>query len=276
MSTFLKALKEHYKQYEGNFNYENMLNAELDISRFYIFADQISNHFDLKGAIILSSGCGTAGDLFAFMDRGAKKTFGIETSHELAKLAYKRFEGTPYKPRVTIQVYDGYILPYPCNTFDIVVSMHVIEHTRSPKLYLEELFRVLKPGGILFLDVPNRYYHIEQHTNIPYIHYLPTFLRDQLIKFLLRPAFTNSLDQDTRYKLETYIDVHFPSPGYILWIYKKNFKAKHNLQLADAFFFSYSSDRLSYKYCIGGYLIGPARKQTTFRIVIRKLLCKDL
>jgi len=275
MTAFKDAINEYYKPYEGQFNYENMVNGQLDYSRFYVIADEISNYYAMENAVVLSSGCGTAGDLYTFMEKGAKFTVGIETSHELAKLAYIRFAESPFASQVHLHVYDGSILPYSSNTFNIVFSMHVIEHTKNPKLYLGELLRVLKPGGILFLDVPNRYYHIEQHTNIPYIHYLPTSLRDQLIKFLLRPAFTNSLDQDTRYKLETYIDVHFPSPSYILRIYKKIFKAKHNLQLEDAYFFSYSSYRLSYKYFIGGYLIGPSRKQTTFRIVIRKLLCKE-
>jgi SAM-dependent methyltransferase len=48
-------------------------------------------------------------------------------------------------------------LPYASDRFDLVVSMDVIEHLPGPALlpWLRELFRVTKPGGLLFLTTPN-------------------------------------------------------------------------------------------------------------------------
>ncbi|MDQ3393883.1 MAG: class I SAM-dependent methyltransferase [Bacteroidota bacterium] len=43
----------------------------------------------------------------------------------------------------------------PDNTFDVVVSFQVIEHIRDDKFFLEEIHRVLKPGGTAFLTTPN-------------------------------------------------------------------------------------------------------------------------
>jgi len=37
---------------------------------------------------------------------------------------------------------------------DAVIMAHVLEHTHSPKKYLGEAFRILKPGGILAITVP--------------------------------------------------------------------------------------------------------------------------
>ncbi|MFC2036378.1 class I SAM-dependent methyltransferase [Chloroflexota bacterium] len=39
--------------------------------------------------------------------------------------------------------------------FDIVVMNHVIEHLPDPKSYLDEVYRVLKPGGVLCISTPN-------------------------------------------------------------------------------------------------------------------------
>lgn len=50
-------------------------------------------------------------------------------------------------------------LPYPDNTFDVVFSSHVIEHVPNNAKAIEEIHRVLKPGGINFLVVPTRTSH---------------------------------------------------------------------------------------------------------------------
>ena len=40
-------------------------------------------------------------------------------------------------------------------SFDLVVMFHVIEHVNSPRAALEEIYRVLKPQGFLFIETPN-------------------------------------------------------------------------------------------------------------------------
>jgi len=51
----------------------------------------------------------------------------------------------------------GAPLPYASGRFDLVVSMDVIEHLPEPALlpWLVELFRITKPGGLVFLTTPN-------------------------------------------------------------------------------------------------------------------------
>lgn len=41
------------------------------------------------------------------------------------------------------------------NSFDVIISFQVIEHIKNDKLFLEEIHRVLKPGGIALLTTPN-------------------------------------------------------------------------------------------------------------------------
>jgi ubiquinone/menaquinone biosynthesis C-methylase UbiE len=58
-------------------------------------------------------------------------------------------------------------LPFEDDTFDIVHSHHVFEHVADPLLAAQEAFRVLKPGGIFLVEVPNQFQNIR-------------FFRDQL------------------------------------------------------------------------------------------------
>ena len=43
----------------------------------------------------------------------------------------------------------------PENSFDIITFWHVLEHLSSPDITLKEAYRILKPGGFLFLSTPN-------------------------------------------------------------------------------------------------------------------------
>lgn len=78
------------------------------------------------------------------------------------------------------------MVPYPDNSFDIIISNMVIEHTREHQKHLNEIHRLLKRGGIAYLGAPNSIYPIEPHYQIPLIHYLPQSLRLKILKFFQR------------------------------------------------------------------------------------------
>lgn len=62
---------------------------------------------------------------------------------------------------------DAHCLAFPDATFDGVALMHVLEHVERPQVVLSEICRVLKPNGLLFLDVP--FLHEIHHA--PHDHY---------------------------------------------------------------------------------------------------------
>jgi ubiquinone/menaquinone biosynthesis C-methylase UbiE len=49
------------------------------------------------------------------------------------------------------------------NSFDSVVSFQVIEHIQDDTLFLKEIHRVLKPGGLALLTTPNRPYSLSRN-----------------------------------------------------------------------------------------------------------------
>lgn len=57
---------------------------------------------------------------------------------------------------VTVRQADATALPYDSNTFDMVMTAHMLEHLPDPAVALREMVRVLKPGGRLLVCVTGR------------------------------------------------------------------------------------------------------------------------
>ncbi len=58
------------------------------------------------------------------------------------------------------QLFDGKKLPFEDDEFDVVVSFQVIEHVPDDIAFLNEIKRVLKVGGELYVATPNRSYRL--------------------------------------------------------------------------------------------------------------------
>jgi ubiquinone/menaquinone biosynthesis C-methylase UbiE len=54
------------------------------------------------------------------------------------------------------EVNNALSLSYPEQTFDLIVSCEVIEHVGQPEKMVQEMFRVLKPGGVVIMTFPSR------------------------------------------------------------------------------------------------------------------------
>lgn len=65
------------------------------------------------------------------------------------------------------------VLPFEDSTFDIVISNHVIEHVTDQQKHLDEIFRVLKKGGYVYVATPSRLWITDPHYRLPFINWMP-------------------------------------------------------------------------------------------------------
>lgn len=95
---------------------------------------------------VLDIGCG-AGNYLLFMKKLGWSAWGVEIEGSVCKRLRER----------GVQMHHGelYEADYPDNFFDWVTMNHSLEHVPNPRAVLVEVRRILKPGGSVFIGVPN-------------------------------------------------------------------------------------------------------------------------
>jgi 2-polyprenyl-3-methyl-5-hydroxy-6-metoxy-1,4-benzoquinol methylase len=132
--------------------YKNYFKIEkehwLMVVRRMIVRDALRSQVNKKPEEIkvLDFGCGSG----IFVDELAKQGYqahGLDISEEAVH--FGQLQGIQ-----NLGVIDSHKINFPDNTFDAVVTLDVLEHLEDEKWALDEIRRVLKPGGVAIIMVP--------------------------------------------------------------------------------------------------------------------------
>ncbi len=118
--------------------------------RYHLLKNEASKVVKFAGknsGKVLDVGCGTGDRLDAFRRKGFE-VYGVEPSQS-AKHA---------REFLKLNVIEGdlFSADFQDNFFDVVTLYHVLEHTHNPMKVCEEIRRILKEGGFLVIQVPNK------------------------------------------------------------------------------------------------------------------------
>ena len=139
----------------------------------------ILDHLPENAHKILDGGCGRGAYVIALRENGGLAAYGVE--HQAEKLVDQH----PDAAEGAILRGDLEELGIRGGEFDAVVLNEVLEHVPSDRRALEEVHRVLRPGGTLLVMSPNRLYPFESHgvrlrrsgralpVSVPFIPYVP-------------------------------------------------------------------------------------------------------
>ncbi len=135
-----------------------------------------------KSAKVLEIGCNDGGFLQVLKELGFENVMGVEPAQDAVDLAKQRnlnVIGTYFNKEVAKDILSSF------GQVDFLVSRQMLEHITDLDEMKEAMRMVLKPGGLLFIEVPNFEFNLsvadysgiwEEHSNY--------FTKDSLSKFM--------------------------------------------------------------------------------------------
>lgn len=163
-----------------------MPHAVLDIATRKLKAKKIETLLNVQkdqSYSLLEVGTGSGGIAHYFANFANKK-FNVKAVDVIDnRLVSEGFD---------FQLVSGVSLPFPDESFDIVLTNHVIEHVGSQDeqiAHLKELARVLKKTGVGYLAVPNRWMLVEPHYKLIFLSWLPRTIRTPYLRLMGKGSF---------------------------------------------------------------------------------------
>ncbi len=177
---YMHALDARLESYDAYIEYQRQ-----EAKRALPFLAQF---FDVTNARVLEVGTGRGGKAIACAQAGMCVT-ALDVDAEALRMGVEAAQraGTA----INFLVSDGAHLPFCADSFDAVLLDSVIEHVADPLALLQECYRVLKQGGIVFVVFPPFYGplsgHLDDYILIPWFHLLPRRIVKQHLFSLDQP-----------------------------------------------------------------------------------------
>lgn len=128
------------------------------------------------GKTVLDIGCGGGGKTCYYATFGPKKMIGIDIVPHYAEEGNAFAKEKGLADVVSFMTGDAARMDFADNTFDTIIMNDAMEHVGEPEKTLEACFRVLKPGGHLYINFPPYYHpygaHLSDAIGIPWVHAL--------------------------------------------------------------------------------------------------------
>lgn len=150
------------------------------------FAPKLLNSVDREVSRVFDFGCGSgSGSIALAMMFSQLRCQGVDISP--AEVSIGRARAALYGVGDRCQfdtIQPGQTLPISSNAFDLCICCSVLEYVADPavrKLCVQEMARIIKSGGLLFMTVPNRLYPVELHSHKLGWNYFPRLLKARIV-----------------------------------------------------------------------------------------------
>ena len=184
---YMGILDEPEKEYSDSIS---------SVERLLTWLDRLVGLSELKNVLVL--GCGPRPLTIKTLVQKGYNVVGVEPVSSFERSA-KKYLGSP--DRILEGSAEG--IPLPSSSQDLAICESVLEHVDSPTKSLDEIFRVLRPGGVAYIGTTDRYRISLKgdagEYNVRYFNWLPDVVKESFIfhhlhydpslaNYTLRPA----------------------------------------------------------------------------------------
>lgn len=147
------TLADTYKQVEPHYRPENIERVRHNLLQL---------KKETEGEKLLDVGCGSG-----FIIDIAKELFSVIRGVDITPAMLEKVDTNSQTCDIKVQLCECEKLPFADNTFDLCTAHAVLHHLHDIEAAIKEIFRVLKPGGILYADLDPNYYFWEAMEGLP-------------------------------------------------------------------------------------------------------------
>ena len=144
-----------------------------------------------SGHNVLDLGCG--GGMFGVFFAETKATVcGLDVESDVVKIA--RMNSIRYGVTANYTAGSAENIPYRDDTFDFCIANSLIEHVDNWQAVIQEIKRVLKKGGLVFIATTNKLHPFQTEiNNFPFYPWLPEGIKKRVISWIMtrRPDLVN-------------------------------------------------------------------------------------
>ena len=150
----------------------------LLIEKLLAWLDRLVNLGELKNVLVL--GCGPRPLSIKVLIQKNYDAVGVEPIPSFMNSA-RKYLGSPDR------ILEGSAeeIPLPSNSQDLVICESVLEHVDSPTKSFDEVFRILRPGGVAYIVTTNRYRISLKgdngEYNVRFFNWLPDTIKESLV-----------------------------------------------------------------------------------------------
>lgn len=160
--------------YQKNFSSvhaNNVYNTEGRERKAITTLSVLKNYFgdDEVGLMSLLDVGASTGIIDNFLSHSFAKVTGIDIDTKAIDHAVKTYASE----NLNFQIGDAMSLDFPENSFDVVLCSHVYEHVPDAVQMMDQIYRVLKPGGVCYFSAGNRLAVKEPHYNLSFLSVMP-------------------------------------------------------------------------------------------------------
>jgi ubiquinone/menaquinone biosynthesis C-methylase UbiE len=152
--------------------------------RWKLIGDRVNS---IGKVLDMAAGCGT------FVLNGLQNGYdvhGVEPEEWKREYFQNKIVASNYQPqwkeRIICAV--GESLPFDDECFDLITSYQTLEHVQDVNMCIQEMLRVLKRGGILYIRAPDYNCFFEPHYRIPFLPKMNKVFAALYLDFLGRPS----------------------------------------------------------------------------------------
>ncbi len=157
---------------------DRMITAEVHQAGYLFLLERHGGQ--LSGCRVLDLGCGIGGFSAAAVLRGSV-VIALDPNRDHLAIARMRFAFLALPGLPALQAH-GETLPLKSEAFDFVAALQVLEHVTYPQQVLQEINRVLKPGGLALVTYQRRRAFVEPHYQLPLLQWVPPRLARWVVR----------------------------------------------------------------------------------------------